>query len=171
MSAMICEICREAIATVHLTEIVNNTKKEIHLCEGCAQEKGVAIHSHVKNLSIPEFFGQLVESRDSSSEESAPRSSASGITYQSFRNSGKLVCPECYGAFQAEMEHLFEKIHGGATRHRGKVPTRLDRALQLRRELEELRTELTSAVEHEEYEHAAELRDRIHDLERDEQCS
>ena len=61
---MICEICREQIATVHLTEIVNNAKKEIHLCEACAQEKGVAIHSEVKNLSIPEFFGQLVESGD-----------------------------------------------------------------------------------------------------------
>ncbi len=171
MSAMVCEICRESIATVHLTEIVNNTKKEIHLCEGCAQEKGVAIHSHVKNLSIPEFFGQLVESRDGASESAAPRCSGCGITYQSFRNSGKLGCPECYVAFQVEMEHLFEKIHAGAIRHRGKVPSRLDRSLRRKQELEELRTELMSAVEHEEYEHAAELRDRIHDLELEEQCS
>ncbi|MEM7263691.1 MAG: UvrB/UvrC motif-containing protein [Planctomycetota bacterium] len=172
MSGMICEICGETIASVHLTEIVNNTKKEIHLCEACAQQKGVAIHSHVKNLSIPEFFGQLADSpAEEENPSSAPRCPNCRVTYQAFRNTGKLGCPECYDAFRSEMEHLAEKIHAGSTRHRGKVPTRLDRALRRQQELEELRVELLSAVEQEEYEHAAELRDRIHDLEREEQCS
>lgn len=172
MSGMVCEICGETIATVHLTEIVNNTKKEIHLCESCAQQKGVAIHSHVKSLSIPEFFGPTAEgSPEEENPASAPRCPNCRVTYQAFRNTGKLGCPECYDAFRDEMVHLAEKIHAGATRHKGKVPNRLDRALQRRQELEELRVELLSAVEQEEYEHAAELRDRIHDLEREEQCS
>ncbi len=161
---MICEVCREEVATVHLTEIVNNTKKEIHLCETCAQKKGVAIHSHVKNVSIPEFFGQLTQ------EVSEPKCPQCGIDFGEFRNSGKLGCPHDFEVFRDEIEELLEKIHG-STQHRGKVPSRVNTLIRRQKELEDLRTELSSAVEREEYEHAAEIRDRIHNLEREENCS
>lgn len=168
---MICEICREAAATVHLTEIVNNNKKEIHLCEACAQQKGVAIHAHVKNLSIPEFFGHLVESKAVPDETQAEISChGCGITYAQFRSSGKFGCPLDYQVFRAEVEELLEKFHGGV-QHRGKVPRQVSREVTRVKEIEELRVELKRAVEREEYEHAAELRDRIHELEREEQCS
>lgn len=168
---MICEVCHEAIATVHLTEIVNNAKKEIHLCEACAEQKGVAIHSHVKDISIPEFFGQLVDPKDDDSEswddlECEP----CGITFRQFRQNGKLGCPNCYDAFRSEINPLLRKIHSipsGPVRHRGKVPTRIDDVMKSKRELEELKEELTSAVAGEEYELAATLRDKIHELERE----
>lgn len=166
--SMICEVCHEAIATVHLTEIVNNAKKEIHLCEACAQKKGVAIHSHVKNISIPEFFGQLVEPKESTADDEDLHCPSCGLSYRQFRSSGKLGCPECYRAFRQEHDHLLEKIHGASPpRHRGKVPSRVGAELIRQRELEELRGELTGAVAREEYELAASLRDKIHELERD----
>lgn len=167
----ICEVCHEAIATVHLTEIVHNAKKEIHLCEACASQKGVAIHAHVKNISIPEFFGQLVESRDESGSDPADiHCETCGIGYRQFRASGKLGCPDDFQAFRRELDHLLEKIHG-SSRHRGKVPGRIGREIVRRRELEDLRGELHSAVSREEYERAASLRDRIHEIERGEPCS
>lgn len=166
---MECEICRECEATVHLTEIVNNTKKVIHLCEACAQEKGVAVHSHVKNLSIPEFF-QHTTAAAPSSDSSNPTCDECGIDYATFRSSGKLGCPNDYRVFRGELEQLLEKIHG-STQHRGKVPSRIHMELSRRKELDELRVELRSAVDNEEYEHAAELRDRISTLERDLSCS
>lgn len=168
--AMICEVCRENEATVHLTEIVSNTKKEVHLCEGCAQEKGVAIHSHVKQLSIPQFFDQVLEPKPVESRTD-PECSSCGVQYSQFRASGKLGCPHCFEEFRPELDRLLEKIHSGATQHRGKVPSHVSRIQDVEKELHDLRSELDLAVDREEYEHAAELRDRIHDLERGEHCS
>jgi len=168
---MICEVCRESVATVHLTEIVNNNKQELHLCESCAQEKGVAIHSQVKNLNIPEFFGQLAEPGGGTETSASGQCPQCGISYTQFRSSGKLGCPRDYQVFREELGQLLEKIHSGSTQHRGKVPSRVGRQFSVERELVELREELDQAVEAELYEHAAEIRDRIHDLEREEHCS
>ncbi|MEE8143396.1 MAG: UvrB/UvrC motif-containing protein [Planctomycetota bacterium] len=167
---MICEICREEVATVHLTEIVNNAKKEIHLCETCAQEKGVAITSQVKNLSIPEFFGQLVESSTQGGEGAQLECGACGMTYQQFRATGKLGCPGDYRVFRKEMDQLLRKIHD-SVQHRGKVPSRVNSEISRRKEIEDLKISLKQAVEREEYEMAAQLRDRIFELEQEEHCS
>ena len=40
---IVCESCQEKLATVHLTEIVQKAKRELHLCEACAQERGVVM--------------------------------------------------------------------------------------------------------------------------------
>ncbi len=168
---MICEICREAVATVHLTEIVNNSKKEIHLCEECAQQKGVAIQTHIKNFSIPEFFGNLVEPKEAGDgEQEDLLCHQCGLSHRHFRTTGKLGCPNDYRVFGKELTQLLEKIHG-SVQHRGKVPNRVDRENILQKEIEELKLELRHAVEHEEYEHAATLRDRIHEMERGAGCS
>ena len=167
---MICEICREAVATVHLTEIVNNSKKEIHLCEACAEQKGVAIQSQVKSLSIPEFFGQMAESKDEPGPGGVElHCPVCGMTYRQFRTGGKLGCPNDYQVFREELSQLLEKIHG-STQHPGKLPVRFGIEERRRRQIEQLRTELQHAVRAEEFERAAQLRDEIYDLER-EQCS
>ena len=163
------------MATVHLTEIVNNTKKEIHLCESCAQQKGVAIQSQVKSLSIPEFFGQLMEDKDKDKGSSGDpgvelHCPLCEMTYRQFRTGGKLGCPNDYHVFREELTQLLEKIHG-SVQHRGKVPARVGMELRRQREIEQLRLDLQAAVDGEEFEKAAELRDRIYDLEREEQCS
>ncbi len=167
----VCENCEEAIATVHLTEIVSNDKKEIHLCEACAQQKGVAIQSHMKNISIPEFFGQIVDPKQSYDEsEDSLHCPSCGLSYRQFRSSGKLGCPDDYSAFRGELSRLLEKIHSSA-QHRGKVPSRVGVVMHRQKELEELRIELQGAVKSEEYELAATLRDRISELEQEEHCS
>ncbi len=168
---MICELCREAVATVHLTEIVNNSKKEIHLCESCAQQKGVAIQSHVKSLSIPEFFGQQIETKEAQVgggvELHCPLCE---MTYRQFRTGGKLGCPNDYQVFRSELTELLKKIHG-AEQHKGKLPARFGQEQRRRRHIEQLRAELKHAVDSEAFERAAEIRDQIHELERQQKCS
>jgi protein arginine kinase activator len=162
---MKCEICREAVATVHLTEISNNQKKEVHLCETCAQEKGVAIHSHVKNLSLPEFFGQLSDAPTSAKPAAGTVCPVCKIDYQEFRASGKFGCASDYRVFRKELDYLLDKVHG-AVQHRGKMPMRVGMEMSRRRQIDELKKELRTAVDSEQYEQAANIRDRIHMLER-----
>ena len=61
---MICEKCQKQHATVHLTEIVNQEKKEAHLCEECARSSGVGIKF---SFSISDILGGLMEGKESTS--------------------------------------------------------------------------------------------------------
>jgi len=165
---MKCEFCRKEVATVHLTEVSKNQKKEVHLCESCAQEKGVEIHSHVKNLSLPEFFGQLsdpVPPKEREEESSTTSCPVCGIDYQEFRATGKFGCASDYRVFRKELDYLLDKVHG-SVQHRGKMPVRVGLEQSRLRQIDELKRELRKAVESEEYEQAANIRDRIHMLER-----
>ena len=165
---MLCENCKKRAANVHLTEIVQNQKHEIHLCEECAQAKGVAIKTHIEGLEIPEFFGQLARSQTPSAagseSEGQPRCEVCGLTFEAFRNIGKFGCPNDFVSFRKGLLGLLDRIHG-STQHRGKVPSRTTDRIAQQKELMQLRAELKQAVASEEYERAAELRDRVHTLE------
>ena len=165
---MLCQNCHKRAATVHLTEIVNNTKREIHLCEECAQAKGVAIKSQIQGVDLPEFFGQLAESQGESApgrgSEEDLKCEVCGLTFEAFRNMGKFGCPNDFIAFKQGLLGLLERIHG-STQHRGKVPSRATERIAQQKELMQLREELKQAVATEAYERAAEIRDRVHKLE------
>ena len=163
---MKCESCQKAEAVVHLTDVSNNQKREIHLCEDCAKEKGVTIKSHMnKDPNFPEFLTQLVESQtEATSEEKDLRCPKCGITYRKFRSSGKFGCPNDYAVFRKGLLNLLEKIHQ-KVQHVGKIPSRVGTHLAREKELNQLREELTRAIESEAYEKAAEIRDRIKTIE------
>src|SRR5262245_25989151 len=163
---MKCESCQKQPAVVHLTDVSNNQKREIHLCEECAKEKGVTIKSHMnKDPNFPEFLTQLVESQTEPSEEKDIRCPRCGITYRKFRSTGKFGCPNDYVVFKKGLLNLLEKIHQ-KVQHVGKIPSRVGDQLARQKELSQLREELSRAVESEAYEKAAELRDRIYMLEK-----
>jgi len=164
---MKCESCQKQPAVVHLTDVSNNQKREIHLCEECAKEKGVTIKSHMnKDPNFPEFLTQLVESQtEATSEEKDIRCPRCGITYRKFRSTGKFGCPNDYVVFKKGLLNLLEKIHQ-KVQHVGKIPSRVGDQLARQKELSQLREELARAIESEAYEKAAELRDRIYMLEK-----
>jgi len=87
-----------------------------------------------------------------------------GIKFVEFRNSGRLGCPHDYQEFREELTPLLENIHG-ETRHCGKTPRRLPQNKQTQSELVQLRGRLKQAINKEDYEEAARLRDQIRTLE------
>ncbi len=158
-----CQVCKKNIATVHLTEILKGKKREIHLCEECAGKKGVAFKS---GFSIQDLLSGLAGS--AAAQEMAKMQQIKcpicGLSYLDFRQHGRLGCATDYTVFKEGLIPLLEKIHG-STEHLGKIPAKSGEAHQAGRELLELRQELKQAVDREDYEKAAALRDRIRTLE------
>ena len=85
-----------------------------------------------------------------------------GMTESQLRQSGRVGCPDCYSTFADILNPYVEKLHG-ATRHIGTAPAAPEQPKQ--DPVEALRAQLKTAVENEEYEQAARLRDEIRRME------
>jgi protein arginine kinase activator len=167
---MICERCGQRPATVHLTEIVNGEKNESHLCEVCAGE----MHQHGYGFAVPpiqlhHFLASLLNHSAAEGKKQQVSSSGRvcekcGATEEQIANQGLLGCGDCYPFFADRVQPLLKKIHGSIG-HTGKVPERTGGRARLTKEIGVLKNNLREAVEREDFEKAAQLRDRIHLLE------
>ena len=163
---MQCEKCSKYRATVHLTEITDGNRSELHLCEACAQKEGVVVKTQPQ-------LGELLNALLSAQKDTSQNPSAvdkltcpqCGITFKQFRDDCLLGCPNDYIAFAEPLKMIIEKNQGGGSTHCGKVPSRGHAGAKKQAELMTLRTRLDAAVKNEDYEAAAQLRDRIKKLE------
>ena len=163
---MTCDLCGKAEASVHLTEIINDQTRELHLCEACAHEKGAAA---AEQFGLAGLLAGLTEAGLKSGLRAGenPKCAQCGMTYQDFRKSGRLGCGACYESFHKYLAPLLKRIHG-STEYTGalsppgagkpaKKPEPADEQARLRERLKE-------AVAGERFEEAARLRDRIRAL-------
>ena len=182
----VCQVCKKARATVHLTEIdaENAEPTEMHLCENCARDSGTSQKASPSPSASVSFTTSLIDLHKKKAGASAGQNLVCpecGMTYQEFRVKGRFGCVTCYDAFAAGLVTLLEKVHG-ASEHVGpppppstaaaepaedevEAPVDDDPPAALRRELGELRRQLRSVVDEENYEEAARLRDRISEVE------
>jgi len=152
-----CQYCSKP-ATVHLTDIVNKKRRELHLCQECAEQKQL-INNQELNLSaiVQTLIGQHVAPSDELARLTCPHC---GIKFMEFRAQGRLGCPHDYEVFRVGLAPLLQSFHR-AGRHVGKAPRNQPVDAQALTELTELRSQLRRAVEAEAYEEAARLRDLI----------
>jgi protein arginine kinase activator len=164
---MFCDQCHEREAVIHLTQIVNEQVTTLHLCERCAAEKGVESPGGVVKTPLGSFLAAMGKGLPETvpverAGENCPRC---GGSLQDFRESGRLGCPECYRAFEVPLRDLLRRLHG-STHHVGERYAERDgSAAEDRQTTAELREQLRLAVETENFELAAELRDRLRVLE------
>ena len=168
---MLCDDCKKNEACVHITQISPEGKIDKNLCKSCAARYGDLIAHQTKNLSVNDFLKGIFSNTPSNQAEVKNAALTElvcpncGMTYQDFMHTGKIGCSVCYSAFQQQMEPLLRRIHGSSTHH-GKIPHRSGSVLETRHEIEFLRHNLQECVVKEEYEKAAEYRDRIRALEK-----
>ena len=159
-----CEICGRYPARIQVTEIRNGRRKTLNLCGFCAAGRGIlaSLDSGQATNQIWDVFmaGQHKEAEESSSL-ACPQC---GRTFMNFEKTGRLGCPECYQTFMGDMTRILHSYHG-SSQHRGKVPFRAQRRIQLRQRLRRSREALQLAVNEERYEDAARFRDEVGDLE------
>ncbi|MFH1368278.1 MAG: UvrB/UvrC motif-containing protein [Elusimicrobiota bacterium] len=158
---MICEICNKQEATIHIEAEMDNKPVKLHLCESCAQEKGVEFGLSKPHFSLVDLLANLSDWEIPGHKTiNAVKCPVCGLTYNQFKGVGRLGCENCYSAFSAQLDPLLKRIHG-SSKHVGKkiLPEQKseDQISELRRQLEE-------AIKTEEFEKAAVLRDKIKDI-------
>ena len=159
---MLCQNCQQNAANVHFTQIMNNTKVDIYLCEQCAKEL-----SHGEFVS-PFGFSDLISGLFGSQiKQEAPETlkcKNCGMEYEEFLKSSRVGCAQCYQAFASKLDPILKRLHGNAEHH-GKVPVRVSSNVDIPSEIDKLKQQLNEYIKKEAYEEAAKIRDRIRKLE------
>lgn len=163
---MLCENCKKNKATVQFTQIINKQKTKIFLCEDCAKSSvQFDFEFGLGNLLYPfgsEFGSSEVKLIDTVNQDLVcPKCK---MRFSDFKKLGKLGCENCYIVFKERLLPIIKRIHG-ANSHIGKIPHELSGESKISEELDNLKLLLNKAIQNEEYEKAAVIRDKIKNLE------
>jgi protein arginine kinase activator len=166
MSSGLCDLCGERASDIRFTEIKDDVKTEMNLCEQCARARGLGFGAAPGKIEYG--VGELVAGMLDEAAGPDPATNLTcercGLSYAEFRQVGRLGCAGCYEAFGPVLTSLLARIHG-RSRHQGKSPAAVSGLLGRRTVLREKRAALRTAVERENFEEAARLRDECRRLE------
>jgi protein arginine kinase activator len=156
---MLCCVCKQKEAKVHLTQIADEKVQKVDLCEECAKEKGVHDPTGFSLADLLLGLGNAPETPVAAdgAELSCPRC---GFTQADFKKTGRLGCSDCYATFADGLGGMLKSMHKGV-RHVGKTPTALRRTREASDRLATLQREMEKAIKEEQFEQAARLRDEI----------
>lgn len=166
---MLCEKCKKRMATVHVIKIINNQQETKYLCEVCANEQGELNIFNPTPFSVQNLLAGLLKMEPLwagpvHGAQVKLQCENCGLTFSQFGQIGRFGCSNCYKTFREHLGPLFRRIHGSA-QHAGKIPARSGSLLRVQRDIDILREKLQEAVNKEEFEEAARLRDQIRELE------
>lgn len=158
---MLCDICKQNLATVHLTQIVKGKTKKADLCETCSKTKGVDDPTGFSLADMLLGLGQAQEMEPPGVPE--VKCPTCGFTQADFKKHGRPGCPECYNVFHEGLEAMLKTMHKGI-RHLGKVPAIFSKSRDLQERIANLQTRLDASIAEEDFESAAKYRDAIRDI-------
>ncbi|MCK4753045.1 MAG: UvrB/UvrC motif-containing protein [Planctomycetes bacterium] len=159
---MLCQVCKKDEATIHLTEITDGIRVEMHLCQTCASEEGIAAKNQIPlNELLSNLLAVQPADEDLADNSTKLTCDNCGFTLDEFRRDGLLGCPNDYEVFEKALLPLIEKTHNGKTKHCGKVLSKAPADTKKQIALAALQQKLDDAVKSEDYELAAKLRDKI----------
>ena len=156
---MICQNCNKNEANMHMKRIVNGRAAEVHLCSDCARSLGYGEAFSCFGIGFGGLLSDLLSKGDSASN--TLRCSFCGKSFEEIAGDGKMGCAECYSVFYDKLMPSLNRIHGKAS-YAGSKPENSENNRALR--LEELKEALAVAVNEQNFELAAALRDRINDM-------
>lgn len=146
---------------MHLTQIAGDKMQKLDLCEECAKHKGV---TDPTGFSLADMLVGLGAAKDieqaAAAEGGELKCPHCGFTQADLKKAGRLGCPECYRTFADGLVGLLKTMHKG-TRHVGKVPEALRQTQDVKDRVKQLQKKLAKAIEGENFEQAAQLRDEL----------
>lgn len=149
---MLCDRCKTNPANYHYTQVLNGQRTETHLCQDCLNAQTGASLEGGGNLFSAMLGGQ---------PKAEPlHCSLCGLEYSRFQQTGLLGCAQCYNDFRPQLEPMLRRIHGHV-QHQGHVPASASEAIKARRRIDALQDEMKQAVQSEDFERAAQVRDML----------
>lgn len=158
---MQCDVCHTKEATVFLTQIVDGKMQKVNLCEACSKEKGV---NDPTGFALADLLLGLGASQEIEKTPAAVKCPVCGFTQADFKKTGRLGCSNCYTVFSDGILPMLKNMHKG-TNHTGKTPAAFHQSRQRDEKIKALQENLQTAIDAEEFEKAAELRDQIRQVE------
>jgi protein arginine kinase activator len=156
---MLCNVCKQNEAKVHLTKIVGDKMQKVDLCEDCSKEKGVDDPTSYSDLLMG-LSAPTAEAEAAPTAEPGLKCPECGYSQADFKKAGRFGCSECYSTFGDGLDTMLKSMHKG-TRHTGKVPAALQQSRAEALKLKQLQKKLEKAITEENFEEAAQLRDEI----------
>ncbi len=166
MIIMKCQKCGERESTTHIKRIMNGKAEEYYLCADCAAQLGYGKMFTAMPFHLENMLGNFLS--DSNIMNHVPvqeeRCKICGCSFRDIVSTGKVGCANCYTIFYDKLLPSLQRIHG-KTKHVGKIPSSEGSKAKIRRELEDMKRQLNAAVEEQNFEEAARLRDEIKRME------
>lgn len=169
---MICDVCKEREANVHIIKVVNGVKQELNVCEECAKKVNgfnmptdAAFNSPFSFQNILSGIMDYMNQGTKQYTDTELVCKNCGNTYSDFKKRSLLGCSECYENFKTTLMPIVKRVQGN-TEHVGKIPKRAGKDLLKKKEITTLKEKLQKCVASEEYEKAAEIRDMIKELQK-----
>ncbi len=165
---MLCQDCKKREAKVQLVQISNNLKTSLELCHECAEARGFHPPIDPQPFPLAELLANLAKTNVATGKPEPLENlvcPTCRLSFEEFTRQGRFGCGDCYRTFRPRLETIMRKIHG-ASLHRGKIPEpeeldgRKESVLPIKEE-ERLETELKKAIDAEDFERAAEIRDKL----------
>ena len=163
--ANMCQKCGKRPADVHFKQIINGNVHEEYLCSQCASLNttgfGFGFDKSAENI-----FDALFSGGSATAARSRRTCPLCGATARDIHGSGRAGCAKCYEVFREELGASAYRIHGGA-KHVGRAPGNHKEEMERQAKIDALKREQAKAIEEQNYERAAELRDEIKSLSND----
>jgi len=184
---MLCTYCKKNPATIQMQQL-GNSGINISICQECILKMlppnfassfegmlndftGQPGAFQLPMLNIPinipaNMIMQPAEQKQNTSEALGVslKCTCCGLMKEELDKTAKFGCDVCYDIFSDFIENFLKKSHG-TIKHTGKLPRRKGADIQLEQRTSNLRSLLKSAIEAENYEEAARLRDEIRAME------
>ena len=160
---MKCEKCGKNVATTHIHTVINGKVTDMHICGYCAKNHGIGRFGHLglMNLLASVYDDTSINSKENNNTD---RCNTCGASFGDIAGSGFIGCPDCYKFFVKQLNPTLKRIHGNSG-HIGKIPSSAAPRLNTISKVEQLKRRLAEAIETENFELAATLRDRIREME------
>jgi protein arginine kinase activator len=178
-----CMSCNENPATVKITKVVKGTAEELWLCQQCAAQES-PYQKKMAAMSLDQILAGILGAQkdEAATKPSNVELSCSfcGLPFESYRSTLLLGCSECYESFERYLISDLRKFHG-STEYKGRRPEGAAEQVAVPVpapapklappsppppcDPQELRRRLREAVDAEDYELAAKIRDEIRQLE------
>lgn len=167
---MLCQMCHENPATTHIRTTVNGKTQEYMLCSTCANKNGYLFSPKNFDFSVGDllsgFLGNIKgkEAKHSLSVKKCPQC---GMVFNEFSKTGKLGCAKCYDTFKDELIPMIERIHGKSTHVKRQAQlSSLNKSMDVSEKIKKLQSEMQKAIDVQDFENAARIRDEIKELKR-----